>query len=102
MVLAFLAGADLGLNVFRAKWKESTAVGLVGFFSSTGGAVVRLSAPAGFGRCSCADSSKNEDRVRAPQAGLENVKCEPGSMFTSARQRWSNRRNFSGGRKQRA
>ena len=46
MVLAFLAGADLGLNVFRAKWKESTAVGLVGFFSSTGGAVVRLSAPA--------------------------------------------------------
>jgi len=48
MVLAFLAGADLGLNVFRVKWKESTAVGLVGFFSSTGGAVVRLSAPRGF------------------------------------------------------
>ena len=48
MVLAFLRGADLGLNVFRVKWKESTAVGLVGFFSSTGGAVVRLSAPRGF------------------------------------------------------
>jgi hypothetical protein len=45
MVLAFLAGADLGLNVFRAKWKESTAVGLVGFFSSTGAVVT---APRGF------------------------------------------------------
>lgn len=32
IVLTFLAGAELDPNVFRAKWKESTAVGLVGFF----------------------------------------------------------------------
>jgi glutathione-regulated potassium-efflux system ancillary protein KefC len=31
IVLTFLAGAELDPNVFRAKWKESTAVGLVGF-----------------------------------------------------------------------
>src|SRR6202790_4186268 len=30
--LTFLAGAELDPDVFRAKWKESTAVGLVGFF----------------------------------------------------------------------
>jgi len=139
-VLAFLAGADLDFNVFRAKWKKSTAVGLIGFFSSACGASsgarvleglrdlcmplrpvaarpTRLLAgsrpfvpkkriaphgPKGhicFGRC-CADSSKNEDRVRSPQAGLENVKSEPGGMFTSARHRWSNRPSFPGGRKQ--
>lgn len=34
-MLAYLTGADLDLNVFRAKWKKSTAIGLVGFFSST-------------------------------------------------------------------
>jgi glutathione-regulated potassium-efflux system ancillary protein KefC len=28
----FLAGAELDPAVFRAKWKESTAVGLAGFF----------------------------------------------------------------------
>jgi Kef-type K+ transport system membrane component KefB len=32
VVLTFLAGAELDPNVFRAKWKESAAVGLVGFF----------------------------------------------------------------------
>lgn len=32
IVLTFLAGAELDPYVFRAKWKESTAVGLVGFF----------------------------------------------------------------------
>jgi Kef-type K+ transport system membrane component KefB len=32
IVLTFLAGAELDPDVFRAKWKESTAVGLVGFF----------------------------------------------------------------------
>jgi Kef-type K+ transport system membrane component KefB len=32
VVLTFLAGAELDPGVFRAKWKESGAVGLVGFF----------------------------------------------------------------------
>jgi Kef-type K+ transport system membrane component KefB len=32
VVLTFLAGAELDPEVFRAKWKESGAVGLVGFF----------------------------------------------------------------------
>jgi len=32
VVLTFLAGAELDPIVFRAKWKEATAVGLVGFF----------------------------------------------------------------------
>jgi len=32
VVLTFLAGAELDPQVFRAKWKEATAVGLVGFF----------------------------------------------------------------------
>jgi len=32
IVLTFLAGAELDPGVFRAKWKESMAVGLVGFF----------------------------------------------------------------------
>jgi hypothetical protein len=41
IVRTFLAGAELDPNVCRAKWKESTAVGLVGFFSSTGGASQR-------------------------------------------------------------
>jgi hypothetical protein len=42
---------------------------------------------------------QKEDRVRSPQAGLENVKCEPGRTFTS-RRRYSDRRNCSGGREQ--
>jgi Kef-type K+ transport system membrane component KefB len=33
VVLTFLAGAELDPTVFRAKWKEATAVGLVGFFA---------------------------------------------------------------------
>lgn len=32
IVLTFLAGAELDPYVFRAKWKEATIVGLVGFF----------------------------------------------------------------------
>src|SRR5580698_4921182 len=32
IVLTFLAGAELEPAIFRAKWKESLAVGLVGFF----------------------------------------------------------------------
>ena len=31
IVLTFLAGAELDPNVFKAKWKEATAVGLAGF-----------------------------------------------------------------------
>jgi len=32
IVLTFLAGAELDPKIFRTKWKESTVVGLVGFF----------------------------------------------------------------------
>src|ERR1700690_1493071 len=32
IVLTFLAGAELDPQIFRTKWKESLAVGLVGFF----------------------------------------------------------------------
>jgi len=32
IVLTFLAGAELDPAIFRTKWKEATAVGLVGFF----------------------------------------------------------------------
>jgi hypothetical protein len=53
---------------------------------------------AGFGRC-CRDSRRRRPGS-LPQAGLENVKCEPGSTFTSLRHRWSNRRNFPGRLKQ--
>src|ERR1039458_5913414 len=40
IVLTFLAGADLDPAVFRAKWKESTAVGLAGFFGPFFGAEI--------------------------------------------------------------
>ena len=33
IVLTFLAGAELDPVVFRAKWKEATSIGLVGFFA---------------------------------------------------------------------
>jgi glutathione-regulated potassium-efflux system ancillary protein KefC len=33
IVLTFLAGAELDPVVFRAKWKEATGVGLIGFFA---------------------------------------------------------------------
>lgn len=33
ILLTFLAGAELDPEVFRVKWKEATAVGLVGFFA---------------------------------------------------------------------
>lgn len=32
IVLTFLAGAELDPQIFRMKWKEATAIGLVGFF----------------------------------------------------------------------
>jgi Kef-type K+ transport system membrane component KefB len=32
IVLTFLAGAELDPSIFRTKWKETSAVGLVGFF----------------------------------------------------------------------
>lgn len=31
IVLTFLAGAELDPSIFRTKWKEASAVGLVGF-----------------------------------------------------------------------
>ena len=31
IVLTFLAGAELDLTVFKKKWKEATALGIVGF-----------------------------------------------------------------------
>jgi Kef-type K+ transport system membrane component KefB len=33
IILTFLAGAELDPAVFRAKWKETTGIGLVGFFA---------------------------------------------------------------------
>ena len=33
IILTFLAGAELDPDVFRAKWKEATVVGLAGFFA---------------------------------------------------------------------
>jgi glutathione-regulated potassium-efflux system ancillary protein KefC len=40
ILLTFLAGAELDPQVFRAKWKESTAVGLIGFFAPFFGAAL--------------------------------------------------------------
>ena len=40
IVLTFLAGAELDPDVFRAKWKESSAVGLVGFLAPFLGATL--------------------------------------------------------------
>jgi len=40
IVLTFLAGAELDPQVFRAKWKESTVVGLAGFFAPFVGAAL--------------------------------------------------------------
>jgi len=40
IVLTFLAGAELDPAVFRVKWKESTGVGLVGFFGPFLGAAM--------------------------------------------------------------
>src|SRR5580700_2602620 len=40
IVLTFLAGAELDPAVFRAKWKESTAIGLAGFFAPFFGAAL--------------------------------------------------------------
>jgi glutathione-regulated potassium-efflux system ancillary protein KefC len=40
IVLTFLAGAELDPAVFRAKWRETTGVGLVGFFAPFLGATM--------------------------------------------------------------
>jgi glutathione-regulated potassium-efflux system ancillary protein KefC len=40
IVLTFLAGAELDPRVFREKWKESSAVGLIGFFAPFFGAAL--------------------------------------------------------------
>jgi glutathione-regulated potassium-efflux system ancillary protein KefC len=40
IVLTFLAGAELDPGVFRAKWRESSAVGLIGFIAPFFGAAV--------------------------------------------------------------
>ena len=40
IVLTFLAGAELDPAVFRAKWKESTVIGLAGFFGPFCGAAL--------------------------------------------------------------
>ena len=40
IVLTFLAGAELDPTVFRAKWKESTVVGMVGFLGPFLGATL--------------------------------------------------------------
>ncbi len=40
IVLTFLAGAELDPDVFRTKWRESAAVGLVGFFAPFLGAAL--------------------------------------------------------------
>jgi glutathione-regulated potassium-efflux system ancillary protein KefC len=40
IVLTFLAGAELDPEVFRAKWKESSAVGLIGFLAPFLGATL--------------------------------------------------------------
>jgi Kef-type K+ transport system membrane component KefB len=40
ILLTFLAGAELDPNVFRRKWREAGAVGLIGFFAPFFGATV--------------------------------------------------------------
>jgi len=40
IVLTFLAGAELDPEVFRSKWQESSAVGLIGFFAPFVGATL--------------------------------------------------------------
>jgi Kef-type K+ transport system membrane component KefB len=42
IVLTFLAGAELDPTIFRAKWKDAFAVGLVGFFGPFLAAVARF------------------------------------------------------------
>src|SRR5580704_19701764 len=49
IVLTFLAGAELDPEVFRAKWKESSAVGLVGFFAPFFGAALAAHHVLGWG-----------------------------------------------------
>ena len=49
IVLTFLAGAELDPGVFREKWKESTAVGLVGFFAPFFGAALMAHYALGWG-----------------------------------------------------
>ncbi|HYT75995.1 MAG TPA: cation:proton antiporter [Vicinamibacterales bacterium] len=40
ILLTFLAGAELDPTVFRRKWREATAIGLIGFFAPFLGATV--------------------------------------------------------------
>ena len=55
-MLTFLAGAELDPNVFRAKWKESTAVGLVGFtLARSGASPARLAGGVGDGFLGCGE-----------------------------------------------
>src|SRR5580658_2788391 len=49
IVLTFLAGAELDPEVFREKWKESSAVGLVGFFAPFFGAALAAHYVLGWG-----------------------------------------------------
>jgi Kef-type K+ transport system membrane component KefB len=49
IVLTFLAGAELDPAVFREKWKESSAVGLVGFFVPFFGAAMAAHYLVGWG-----------------------------------------------------
>ncbi|MBZ5728352.1 MAG: cation:proton antiporter [Acidobacteriia bacterium] len=49
IVLTFLAGAELDPQVFRAQWKESSAVGLVGFFAPFFGATLAAHFALGWG-----------------------------------------------------
>jgi len=49
VVLTFLAGAELDPAVFRAKWKESAGVGLVGFFAPFLGAAMAAHYVLGWG-----------------------------------------------------
>ncbi|MBI3281914.1 MAG: cation:proton antiporter [Acidobacteria bacterium] len=49
IVLTFLAGAELDPAVFRAKWQESSAVGLVGFFGPFLGAAMMARYALGWG-----------------------------------------------------
>jgi len=46
IVLTFLAGTELDPQVFRARWKEATVIGLIGFFAPSSAA--RLSRTSSF------------------------------------------------------
>jgi hypothetical protein len=66
IVLTFLAGAELDPEVFRAKWKESTAVGLIGFFAPFFGAAGLVEAQFEHHRVDHGDRSGREGDARQP------------------------------------